>query len=239
MNSYIPKKYKCLSSSSLRIIALITMFVDHFAAVILYRGVLYPNMIHIDQTPYCTIYHLYKICRYTGRIAFPIFCFQLVEGYLHTSCRRKYTLRLTIFALLSEIPFNLSIGGTFLDLTSCNVFFTLLIGFLVIWVMDILQESPLLMPLPVLIGCGLAYMIQCDYDYRGIILIVLFYTFRYNRGLQTLTGALSLYWEWPAIFAFVPINLYNGKKGRKTKYFSYFFYPTHLLLLYFVLRLLF
>lgn len=158
---------------------------------------------------------------------------------MHTSNKKKYALRLGLFALISEIPFNLAVSNQLFDRDSCNVFVTLLIGLLVIWLMDYLQSNPFLMLIPAICGACLASLIQCDYDYRGIILIVLLYLFRYYRPLQALAGALSLYWEWPAIFAFIPICMYNGKKGRNIKYFSYVFYPAHLLLLYFIKILLF
>lgn len=253
MNTTIPEKYKILNSTALRIIALISMFIDHFAAVVLYWGILYPNAPITEGTSLYTIYILYNACRNIGRVAFPIFCFQLVEGFIHTSSKGKYALRLAIFAIISEIPFNLAISNQILYTESCNVFITLLIGLLVIWAMDTLQNMPILntwgldtlekrlliMILPALIGGYLAYLIQCDYDYRGIILIVVLYLFRYYRLLQAFAGALSLYWEWPAMFAFIPICLYNGKKGRNIKYFSYLFYPAHLLFLYLLTKLLF
>lgn len=251
MNTTIPDKIKILDSTALRIIALLTMFIDHFALVVLYWGILYPNIPISEGTPYYTIYIIYNICRNIGRIAFPIFCFQLVEGFIHTSNRKKYALRLAIFAVISEIPFNLAISNQMINPTSCNVFFTLLIGLLVIWAMDSIQNVTVLVAwgtdtipkrqllsfFPALLGGYLAYLIQCDYDYRGIILIVLLYLFRYYRLLQAFAGGISLYWEWPAMFAFIPICLYNGKKGRNIKYFSYLFYPTHLLLLYCFMKL--
>lgn len=250
MNTTIPERFKIFDRTALRIIALVTMFIDHFAAVVLYWGILYPNAPIAEGTSLYTIYIIYNICRNIGRIAFPIFCFQLVEGFIHTSNRLNYMMRLTIFAVISEIPFNLAISNQPFYTESCNVFFTLLIGFLIIWAMDTIQNMTffskwgldsltprvLLMFLPAFAGGYLTYYIQCDYDYRGIILIVVLYLFRYYRLLQAFAGALSLYWEWPAMFAFIPICLYNGKKGRNIKYFSYLFYPTHLLLLYLIMK---
>jgi len=227
------KKYQILSGSTLKIIALITMFIDHFALTVLYWGILEPNAPIYTDTPYYRIYQIYNICRKIGRVAFPLFCFLLVEGFIHTSNRKKYILRLAIFAIISEIPFNLAVNNQLIDPSTFNVFFTLLLGFLAIWGMEVLRDKPMFMLLPPIAAGFIAYFIQCDYDYRGIILIVILYVFRYTRVYQTVFGALSLYWEWPAMFAFIPIALYNGKKGRNIKYFSYVFYPAHLLLLYF------
>ena len=177
--------------------------------------------------------------RNIGRVACPIFCFQLVEGFIHTSNRNKYALRLALFALVSEIPFNLAVNNQLIGFDSKNVFFTLLIGLLTIWAMEKLEQIHALLIIPTAAAGGiLAYFINCDYDYRGIILIVILYLFRYHKALQTLAGAVSLYWEWPAIFAFIPINMYNGKKGWNMKNFTYVFYPAHLILLYAISRLI-
>ena len=227
------KKYQIFSGSTLKIIALITMFIDHFALTVLYWGILEPIAPISYDSPYYKVYEIYKICRNVGRVAFPLFCFLLVEGFAHTSNRKKYLMRLAIFAVISEIPFNLAVNHQLIDLSSFNVFVTLLLGFLAIWGMEVLREKPMLMLLPPIAAGFIAHLIQCDYDYRGIILIVILYVFRHYRIYQTVFGALSLYWEWPAMFAFIPIALYNGKKGRNIKYFSYVFYPAHLLLLYF------
>lgn len=236
MTESVFHKFRILNSSMLKTIALVTMFIDHFAMTILYWGILYPNMnsIFSDDRLYM-IYQIYTIMRNIGRIAFPIFCFQLVEGFIHTSNRKKYALRLALFALISEIPFNLAAYNQLIDPLARNIFFTLLIGLFTIWAMEKLEQIHVfLMAVPAVIGCIIAYLINCDYDYRGIILIILLYFFRYHKGLQTLAGSISLYWEWPAIFAFIPINLYNGKKGWNMKYFTYLFYPAHLLLLYLI-----
>ena len=239
MNTAIPEKFKILNSSMLKTIALITMFIDHFALVVLYWGILYPNIPIYEGTSLYRVYEIYQICRFIGRIAFPIFCFQLIEGFVHTSDRKKYALRLAVFALISELPFNLAVNYTLFTLEYQNVFFTLLIGLLTIWAMEYFEKThPVLMVVPAAAGCLIAHLIECDYGYQGIILIVILYVFRHYRLLQSAAGALSLYWEWPAMFAFIPICMYNGKKGWNMKYFTYVFYPAHLILLYAISRLI-
>ncbi len=239
MNLSIPEKFKIFNGSMLKTLAVITMFIDHFALVVLYWGIIYPNVPIVEGTDLYRVYELYMVCRSIGRLAFPLFCFLLIESFIHTSNRKKYVLRLAIFALISEIPFNLAVAFTPFTLEYQNVFFTLLIGLLTIWAMEKLEEKmPVLMIIPVFMGCLLAGLIQCDYKYRGIILIVLLYIFRHYRLFQVIAGGISLYLEWEAIFAFIPISLYNGKKGWNMKYFTYIFYPAHLLVLYFIARLL-
>ena len=80
-------QWKGLSGSSLKVIALVSMTVDHIAYYLMEHGTL-----------------LYELMRMVGRMAFPIFAFLLVEGYTHTRSRGKYALNLLIFALISEVP---------------------------------------------------------------------------------------------------------------------------------------
>lgn len=235
----IPKKFHLLSGSSLKIIAIISMLIDHAALVLLYWGVLYDNQPIIEGTSLYNIYILYRIMRTIGRIAFPIFCFLLVEGFIHTSNRKSYALRLLLFAFISEIPFDLAVSGEWMAFDSCNVFFTLFIGLLTIWAMNELRDVLPMQILIVIFGCLLAEFISCDYSFKGIVLIALLYYFRYDRSMQAIAGGISLYWEWPAIFAFIPICMYNGTRGRSIKYFFYIFYPAHLLLLYAISQLIF
>lgn len=234
--------FQILSGSSLKIIAILSMFIDHFAASILYHGILIPAAPISPGTPEWIIYQIYDAMRFIGRIAFPIFCFLLVEGFFYTSNRKKYAIRLFLFAILSEFPFDFAIFQTSITWEYQNVFFTLLIGFLTIWAIEHKKYSIYGIPLQmvtILSGCVLAYVLHTDYDYRGILLIVILYYFRNNRPLQTLAGCISLLWEAPACLAFIPLNMYNGKRGLPMKYFFYAFYPLHLLLFGIILQIAF
>ncbi len=222
-----------LSGSSLKLIAVVSMLIDHTAAAILYRAVLLPNQPIIQGSTLYRILQLYKAMRFVGRIAFPIFCFLLVEGFIYTSNRTKYALRLFLFALLSEIPFDLALKTSFTSEYQ-NVFFTLLIGFLVIWGIEHFKNTYYLHAALILAGMGLAYLMKTDYSYRGVLLIVALYYLRMMPALMTLTGCALLYWEPPAMLAFLPINLYNHKRGLPWKYFFYLFYPVHLSVLYLI-----
>lgn len=120
-----------ISGSTLKLIAIITMLIDHIGAVVLLR-VLYSDFAYAASPDrYKLLYNIYVIMRSIGRLAFPIFCFLLVEGFLHTRSVAKYAVRLTIFALVSEIPFDLSLHSQLFYVGHQNVFFTLLIGLLV------------------------------------------------------------------------------------------------------------
>lgn len=237
MNSNV-KSFKILSGSSLKIIACIAMMIDHFAASIIFYG--------IEYVPTEELFNkwlmVYDIMRFIGRIAFPIFCFLLVEGFFYTSNHKKYAIRLFIFALISELPFDLAIFNAPISWEYQNVYFELLIGFLTIWAMEKVKFSSFAIPkqfIFAVIGSVLAYILHTDYHYYGIILIVVLYFFRSNRMLQTVAGCISLLWEAPACLAFIPLTMYNGKRGLPLKYFFYVFYPVHLLIYGIILQIAF
>lgn len=224
-------RFQILSGSTLKLLAIIIMLIDHIGVAIVYRGYLLTHAPIVKDTSAYQVYLLYQVLRFIGRSAFPIFCFLLVEGFLHTSNRQKYALRLLLFAFLSELPFDLALNDSVWDISSQNVYFTLFIGLCVIWIMDYLRDKALLLPFVMLLGMGLAYLLKTDYSYWGVLLIGTLYIFRNQRGLQTLAGCVCLFWEAPACLAFIPLNMYNGKRGIPLKYFFYLFYPVHLLLL--------
>lgn len=241
------KNWKGLSGSDLKILALFSMAIDHFAASIIYYGLLLPDTPLFPDPPIWTWYQIYEAMRCFGRIAFPIFCFLLVEGFLHTSNRKKYALRLFLFALISELPFDLALFGQPFVPGHQNVFFTLLLGFLAIWAIDAAQKNLLFnawLGWAAAVGCGVfAWILKTDYDFIGVLLICLFFILRYQPGLRTIVCCLTLLCagaaEAPACLAFLPIHFYNGKRGISLKYFFYLFYPLHLLFYAGILYLLF
>lgn len=220
-----------MSSFELKIIAIITMLIDHIGAVFL--------------TPNTTSYLIF---RSIGRLAFPIFVFLLVEGFHHTRDAKKYLTRLGIFALISEIPFDLAFYGGFY-MGHQNIFFTLFLGFLLIMLM---KEVEIKLPknvivinvinaLLVIVFCIIAFYLQTDYNFLGILLITAFYLFRGSKMFLVISillifgtpiGSISIL----AALSMVFIALYNGNKGKSMKYFFYFFYPAHLLILFLVFR---
>lgn len=143
-----------ISGSVLKMVAITTMLIDHLGAGLLLPLLSLPPTFPLSTNDhgisflfhrYLLTYEFYSLLRIIGRSAFPIFCFLLVEGLLHTSSRGKYLLRLLLFSFLSEIPFNLALFGGLRNANHQNVFFTLTIGLAVIWGMDeILHSDPLL-----------------------------------------------------------------------------------------------
>jgi len=228
-----------MTGSKLKIIAIITMLIDHVGFGIVWR------LPSIESSSI-----IYVAMRRIGRLAFPIFIFLLIEGFGHTRSKLKYALRMLIFCFISEIPFDLAFWGNILEIQHQNVYFTLFIGLLVIWGMDEVQKQFLVDEdsskklvylydaLIVIAGGGVATSLCTDYSYIGILAIVVMYLFRKNRVLQALLGCMVLTVLNPAeftCFAIVPlIAMYNGKRGIGLKYLFYIFYPAHLFIIYLI-----
>ena len=241
------EKYRCINGSVLKWIGIFTMFIDHVGAVLVWKiYILTLNPAWKD---------IYWIFRYIGRIAFPIFCFLLVEGFVHTRDRKKYLGRMCLFALISEIPFNLAIDGKWFSLEENSVMLTFVLGLLLMlalhWLLEPIKgkgvnPGSFLRVLLALAAIGImmkvANLLNADYGDVGILSIALFYLIRDKRFLAALFGCGALlisdikelrlnYVELPALLSILPILFYDGTRGRQNKYFYYVFYPAHLLLL--------
>lgn len=233
---------KGVTGGTLKIIAIISMTIDHFAAAVILYMI---NTGHYGSFGYERLKSIYGICRLVGRIAFPIYCFLLVEGFWYTSNRKKYAIRLGIFAIISEIPFNLAFFDKLIHIQHQNVFFTLLIGLLTIMAMDYFESGEvkkeknfIISRLIMVFGFLAATLIKVDYSGFGVIAIVIMYLFHEKKLMNCLFGACIFAWEKSAPLAFIPLYFYNGKRGRQLKYFFYAYYPIHLLIFYFVRHLI-
>lgn len=224
-----------MSSFALKIVASLTMICDHFGYLIFHGKLSFLNFI--------------------GRIAFPIFAFQISEGYSHTKDLKKYISRLLIFAIISQIPFilfhNLISTGFAL-----NIFFTLLLGLICIILYDKLPYKSLSIIMSVCIAY-IAGFTKCDYGFYGVAIILLFYIFKDNKLLMSLSFCFCTIikyltfvikydyfttYSFLCLFTIIPIifiNLYNKKQGKKIKYFLYIFYPAHLLIIYFLWNIIY
>ncbi|MBQ2461753.1 MAG: hypothetical protein II504_04865, partial [Clostridia bacterium] len=115
---------------------------------------------------------LKNILRTVGRISFPLFAFCLSEGFSHTSKAYKYGARLAIFALISEIPFDLACFNTPVDFSTQNIFFTLLLGFIGMFIINRIDDEVWILKLFAFIGaCFAGHLIRCDYGWKGVALI--------------------------------------------------------------------
>lgn len=225
----IKNKLPHLTGFQLKMLALVTMFCDHFAVALL-----------VPRTePYMAL-------RTIGRLAYPIYAFLLVEGFYHTRSVKRYGVRLAVFALVSEIPFNLVLSGRLWYWHAQNVYFTLAIGLFMIASMDYLIHRGMRWQAmgAGLLAVGAALLLRTDYDAAGVLVIFFFYLYREEKAamciavsavLILLIGGLECY----GVLALIPILLYNGQKGssRINKFVFYGFYPVHLLLLWLVSRL--
>ena len=223
------QKMKILDGSALKLIAMLTMLIDHTAAVLVR---------YMDVPPITVLghaVHLYTVMRVIGRLSFPIYAFLLVEGFLHTSSPRKYARDLLIFALISEIPWNLEHTGR-LFYGQQNVLFTLLFGLLGIWVIRDLQQDRRRQALSLLGLLAASILFRADYGCAGFGFIVLLYLLREKPLFRAVVGTCFFSGTWYAGLAFLPIAMYNGRRGfirgKAMKYAFYVFYPLHLFVLY-------
>lgn len=258
--------FKKINGLTLKVIACVIMLLDHITAGIMLPVVkagLYP-----DNIPFEKIKLIYDILRGIGRNAFPIFCFLLVEGFVHTKNRLRYALSLLLFGIISEPFFDMTFFAkhdvfniNFFEcfsanhdilLSHCNVYFTLLIGLLVIWVSEYLLNgfivinkkalpiwvSYILTALVLAAGILLAEHIHTDYHGFGIGLIFIFYILRSLFPLNIVAGFIELSFlgtEYYAFPCFVLLYLYNHERGPRIgnfKYLFYAFYPVHIFLIY-------
>lgn len=225
-----------LSQEGLKFLACAIMLLDHIGATLIPWGTL----------------------RIIGRLAFPIFCFLLAEGAHYTRNPRNYLLRLGIGAILSELPFDLALFGSW-SWQHQSVMITLLLGAMALLAMKRMTQ-PLLKILVLLLFAFLADFMNTDYGGAGVLMIALFGLTRerkYGWLVQLLGMYLICRWIIPggavwfigryvfieifAILALIPIWLYSGKKStssRAVQWAFYLFYPVHLWILYLISILL-
>ena len=219
-----------ISADLLKWIAIVTMFIDHIGAAVVEKTNIY-------LLPYGKV--LDFTLRFIGRLAFPIFCFLLIEGFYHTRNRHKYLCNLLVFAVISELPFEISFLGEIV-FGFRNVYWTLAIGMIMMLLFEKIKERALekinlWFFLTIAVCAILAEILHSDYGAIGVILIYILYKMREDRKQQCICGAIATAYEITAPIAFLLIYRYNGvRKQKHLKYFFYAFYPLHLLLLYWV-----
>ena len=229
MNSSPSKRFD-ISAATLHILAMALMLMDH----------LWATLLPAQDWLTCA-----------GRLAFPIFAFMAVEGYFHTHSFQKYALRMLLFAVLSEGPFDLMYGGTCFYPVHQNVIWTLLLGLLGIRLMEAVRQKGkrwlylLVSVLVVIAGAALGTLGMVDYYGAGVLTVLIFYFFRGRKWWCLLGQLLALYWvnvellgglmypvtlfgmdfelcqQGLALLALIPIGLYRGRQGHHSKPFQY------------------
>lgn len=185
--------------------------------------------------------------RMIGRLSFPIFAFMLVEGFIHTSNRKKYLRRLAIFAVISEPPYMIFTYGVswrqaMLSSALQNIFFELLLMFAALWFLEKARAKNKLFYLGAAAIPVLAEALGTMYGGYGVLMAMAFFLFHKRRwaGMACLAALTALYcvrmgswFQIYAVFAAIPLYFYNGQRGQRLpRYFCYGFYPVHLLVIY-------
>ena len=222
------KKYQILDGTALKIIAMISMVLDH-AGDMLFPDVMWPRMI--------------------GRLAMPLFSFCIAEGYSHTKDKKKYLFRIGVFALISEIPFDLAFEGK-VGFSHQNIMLAYFLAVAALMLYDRIrgEDDPernhssagktVLGVCAVLAFSVLSFLLRADYTFFAVIAVFLFYVLRQKHlliragaGVAFLSLTRTIGYYCATGFSFIPLAMYNGKRGKGLKWMFYFFYPGHLLIL--------
>lgn len=227
------RNIKIFSGAQLKYIAFLSMLIDHTNKALIYPMLTGKGFLNFLSDTFDIL----------GRIAFPIFMFFLVEGFFKTRNRFRYLLYLTVFGVISEIPFDLCQSAVIFQPYSNNVMFTLALTLVMIWIIDKLRIPTKIFWYPISIvivagTCLLSMIWGLDYEWHGILIGYFFYIFRNNAIFAIIGGYLSLIKTPWALLGFGLTLTYNGERGKQNKILNYSFYPVHLLILG-LLRLLF
>jgi len=237
-----------ISQETLKLIACITMLLDHIGAALV---VPIDAVYYADVALYTATAWVNLILRCIGRIAFPIFCFLLVEGVYHTRNPKKYIQRLAIGMLLSEIPFDLAFFRDGISWAHQSVMVTLLLGCLM--VLGMKQSKGLWKLLWIVPFYFAAEWLHTDYAGEGILVIAMFALAKETKHEKwwRVAGMFLLYWDFSwqlgywnldvrvpmnrlPLLAAIPISLYDGRKltyNKAVQWAFYLFYPVHILIL--------
>ena len=249
MTALSPRRSFSFSGTALKTIACITMLVDHIGASCIEAGILTPGLdvgtLSQDTLSAYPLYRLDMVLRFTGRLAFPLFCFLLVEGFIHTHDVKRYVQRLVLFGLVSEVPFDLAFFRTPFAPQHQNVYWTLALGVLAMAGLKRFEKENGLPGWQGLVWAGAcaltAFLAGTDYHAIGVLIICTLYLTRADRKRQCLAGAVLFAFELTAPLAFVLVWFYNGQRGACSpllKKAFYWFYPVHLLVLAMITNLM-
>ena len=225
------KNFQFLSGAGLKLIAIISMLADHVN-----KALIYPYL----ESNHGFLAFISDVFDIIGRIAFPLFCFMLVEGYFKTRNRKKYLLNLLLFGVISEVPFDMFTTASFFNMNWNNVMFTLALVLVTVWIIDTLKEKMQKRPkalwylvsiLIVLGRCCVSMSLSLDYEHHAILIGYFFYLFHDMPVFAIPFGYASMFKEPWALLGFGLTLTYNGERGKQHKMLYYWFYPVHLLIL--------
>lgn len=239
-----------LSVSSLKFIAMAAMLLDHACLVLIENGYLasfHDTDVELSTLP---LFWVNIVVRFFGKIAFPIYAFLIVEGYKHTKDIRKYLIRLLVFGLIAEVPFDFAYRSA-ISLNAQNVIFTLTLGLVSIMTWNAIlgrdengkvhnfylvsEKKKFFAVLSLLLYVAFATFFRVDYYGFGVAIVWVMYAFQNSIMYRNVTTGVLLALGGPldigGILSFIPLKFYNGEKGLNLKYLFYAFYPAHLLAL--------
>lgn len=224
------EKKGLLCQEALKLVACVTMLIDHTAVV----------------------FGLPMWLRVIGRLAFPIYCFLITEGIAHTGSPGRYFLRLGTMAVISEPIYDFVLYGGRSPWAHQNVLWLLLLGAVMVEGMGRVKQ-PVWKVLLIVPCYFIADALHLSYGGNGILLMALFALPRELPGEKWIQAVgmvlingimpsasirifgLSVSVQLFGALAMVPIALYSGQKRTRSKAISwgfYIFYPLHLLALY-------
>jgi hypothetical protein len=220
-----------MNAFQIKLLAITTMLIDHIG------WLLFPQI---------------TVLRIIGRLSFPLFAWLIANGAYHTKNIKAYLIRLSAFAIISQLPYQLALHSLNDTTFKLNIFFSLAFGLLAIFLIDRFKKAKATL-LIIIVFSLLAQILNFNYGAAGILAITLFYLFFKNRkklittqiAIFVLPNILALIlflqlgqeiiWEnfiQPiAALSVIPILLYNGTEGKKMQLAFYLFYPIHLTVL--------
>lgn len=247
-----------IRSDQLKIIAMVFMLIDHIGCFILDK---YLKVV-TDYDMFVKVQNINELCRGIGRIAFPIFAYQLVVGINRTKNKLKYFERLCIFTLIAEIPYNLANSDKFFNFEMQSVYVTLLLAFVAIVCMEYVDKKGItkLLYIPICaISIAAGFVLKVDYKGAGVALVLVLYLMYGNIDklrlcmispalwiiiyfigkiilYNTMTAVKSTQTELPSMLAFLLIYCDTGERrgGNAIKWLGYLFYPGHILILFLI-----
>ena len=237
------RSFRGLSGNQLKMVAFFLMLCDHVGFMLIENGMLYgQNAMYwnmaLGTSQGQKWYMIAKILRFIGRLSFPIFAFFVAEGFRYTQNAAKYITRMGVFALISEVPFDLACYGVPYYPEYQNVLFTYFIALLAMSLMQKARKHLLLKILIMAAFSGVAWLVKCDYGALGVALICLLYLLKNETKLRLWAGAVVSAVESTGFYgvsalSFLLLSLYRGNRGSASlKYFFYFMYPAHLAVFY-------
>lgn len=241
-----------ITADGLKIFACITMLIQSIGIVIVEKG-----MIHLDQYTQAGLNqamsqdsHLMmlagigSVMQLVGGLAIPAFTFLLVEGFRNTSSRKKYLLSILLFAVISEIPYDLAMNGRLVDFSGQNAMVSMAISLGMLCCFDMAKSKTgvaggAIKGSMVLASVIWAALFRAEYGLCIVLLTAVFYLFYNKNVLKTVLGIIISLMYVTGPLSFYGIWCYNGvRENRLPKYVYYVFYPAHFLLLALIAKMI-